>query len=156
MASQFLPEDAEAGVQALLVAQLVNVRVGSVGELDVTEKGELIFDPPCVRTLYLGSVYSSDSAQDNSRLTYNVDHMIDVVCADEDLRSSEAQREATKKLLGRVLPILAGARVPLQDGSKSEPIDLRGIRAVGEDNIGTIYALTIAVPGIAQFDGVNA
>jgi len=155
MSSMFLPGDVEVGVQALLgglsLTDGTPVNVGSIGQLDIDDADELIFDPPMARTYYEGT--PGYRSLDNQALTYDVIHMIQVWFYVESLSSKEEQREETKNLLGRALPLLAGARVSLSDGGRSEPIRLRDIGGVIDTNFGKIYALRCEVPGIAQFPG---
>ena len=152
--TQFLSLDVEAALQTLLTAQLPGVNVDSIGEKDLNDDDQLVFDPPCVRTRHGGTDYKSVESQE---LTYNAAHIMEVWCCAEDLRSKEAQRAATEALLATVLAIVAGARLLLSDGThKSEPIRLVGVTDVYQETVGSCYILAIAVPGIAQFPGTNA
>ena len=152
--SAFLPDTAEAAVGALLAAKLDGVDTSSIGGKDINDDGQLVFTPPCARTRYVGSLYSGIS--DNQALNYNCEHVVEIFCAAENLRSLEAQREDTKALMGRVLVQMAGARLSLSDGSKSEPCRVVDVKSIPEDIVGMIYIVSVAVPGIAQFDGPNA
>ena len=158
-ASMFLPGDVEAGVQALMKAALGGVNVGSIGDLNTDENGELVFDPPAARTFYANSRYVANS--DSQALTYDeTDHQIDIWCAAENLTSLEAQRNDTLALVAKVLPVLAGARIALADGSVSEPVRLMGVTGALQGKSGasvrTVYVIAIEVPGIAQFPGTYA
>ena len=153
-ASQLLPVDVQSAVQSLLKNELSGVNVGSIGDLTTDENGELIFDPPCVRTFFSNTRYAGDN--DNLALTYDdTSHELQIWCAAENLSSLEAQRMDTLKLVGRVLPLLAGALLQLADGSQSEPCRL--VSLVGSLQgrqgapVATVYTITIEVPGIAQF-----
>lgn len=152
--STFLPSTAEAAVGALLGSQLDGVDTKSIGGKDVNEEGQLVFRPPCARTRYAGSQFAGTN--DNQALTYNCDHIVEIFCVAANLRSKEAQREDTKALADQVLQQLAGARLKLDDGSKSEPVRLIDVKGIPEDACGTVYIVSVAVPGIAQFDGLNA
>ncbi len=158
-ASMFLPGDVETAVQALLTAGLPSVSVGSIGALDTDENGELVFDPPCARTFYANSHYVANG--DSQALTYDdTSHQIDIWCAAENLTSLEAQRTDSLTLVGQVLPVLAGARISLADGSLSEPVRLMSITGALQGRSGapvrTVYIIAIEVPGIAQFPGTYA
>ena len=156
MPSMFLPEDAEDGVTALLQGLQMDdgtpVNIGSIGQPELDDSDQLVFDPPMSRTLYVGSPrYRSD---ENQALVYpDVMHIVEVWCSAQDLHSKEDQRRATIHLLGRVMPILAGARVSLSDGGHSEPILILGVFASVDAAHGKVYILSVGVPGIAQFPG---
>jgi hypothetical protein len=150
----FLPATAEVATKDLLAAKLAGVDVKSMSGSDFDEDGQLVFRPPCSRTRYVGSMY--ESLHDNSAVTYNCDHIIEVWCCASNLRSREDQREDTKALAGKILEQLAGARLALADGSKSEPVRIVDVKTLETDLRGTIVVVSVAVPGIAQFDGVNA
>lgn len=153
MASQFTPDLVEAAAIALLKAQATGVSVGSIGELDIDDDDQLICDPPMARTFYMGT--GAVETHDSSALTYNVDHIVQVWCAAEDLRSKQAGREASKQIVAMVLEIMTGARLLLGDGSKSEPVRWEGITGVPDDTLGRVYVVSFAVPGIAQLPGAN-
>jgi hypothetical protein len=156
MPSMFLPEDAEKGIAALLAGLQLSdgepVNVGSIGQLTLDDNDQLVFDPPMARTYYAGSpVYRSD---ENQALAYqDVRHIVEVWCYVESLRSKEEQRDETIQLLGQVLPILAGARIPLSDKGASEPVRILNISGVIDVSFGKIYIVSVEVPGIAQFPG---
>ena len=158
-ASMFLPGQVETAIQALLKLALTGVNVGSIGDLNTDENGELIFDPPAVRTFYATSRYEAHG--DSQALTYDdTSHQFDIWCAAENLTSLEAQRTDTLTLVAQVLPVLAGARLPLADGSVSEPVRLMGVAGSLQGKQGapvqTVYTISIEVPGIAQFPGTYA
>jgi hypothetical protein len=150
----FLPEVAEIAVQKLLKQQLDQVEVESISSTDIDEDGNLVFHPPCARTRYLRSIFQTTN--DSQMLTYNCEHIIQIFCAVDSLRSPEEQREDTKGLMGRILTQMAGARLVCADGSKSEPVRLIDCTGIEEDIVGTVYIVSVAVPGIAQFAGINA
>lgn len=156
--SMFLPLMVDQAVQAFMAANLTGVNVGSIGELDTDEDGELVFDPPCARTMYSSTEFGE--AADNLQLTYDaVDHAVDIWCADENLASLETQRQASLAVISQLLPVIAGARISLSDGSASEPVRLVRVQAALQGRNGapvrTVYIVTVIVPGIAQFPGVE-
>ena len=158
-ASMFLPGDVEQAVQTLLQNALPSVNVGSIGDLDTDENGELVFDPPAVRTFYATTRYVANG--DSQALTYDdTSHQIDIWCAAENLTSLEAQRYDTLALVAQVLPVLAGARLALADGSVSDPVRLLQLMGSLQGRQGapvrTVYTIAIEVPGIAQFPGTYA
>jgi hypothetical protein len=153
-ASQFLPGDTQTALQALLVSALPGVNIGSLGDLSTDQNGELIFDPPCARTFFAGTEYADNS--DNLALAYDdSSHEIDIWCAAENLTSLEAQRLDTLTLVAQILPVVAGARLVLADGSTTEPVRLRSIVGTLQGKLGapvaTVYTIKVQVPGIAQF-----
>ena len=158
MPSQMLSSDIERGVQQFLRQQMQDLPEGAVdslGEKDISEGDQLVFQTPCVRTRYLGVDYVP--MRDNTALAYQAPHLVEIWCADEDMRSKEAEREATKRLLDRVTPIICGARIPLSDdpGVTSDPILLRRVYSLIQDIVGSVYILVIEVNGVAQFPGLN-
>lgn len=153
--SQFLPGDAVQAVEDLLAARLTQISVGSIGALEINDDDQLVWDPPCVRTRYAGSKYAT--THDNQMLAYNADHIVELWCAAENLTSKEAQRQDTMTMVvHQVLPQIVGARLALEDGSKSEPVRVVDIKGFVEDIAGMLYIISVAVPGIAQFPGTNA
>jgi len=151
-----LSADIESSVKNLLSAALGSgIDVASLGLKDINEEGQLIFRPPCVRTRYVGGDYTR--LHDNTHCNYDYAPMVEIWCVEEDLRSAEDQREASKRLLDRVKPIVAGARIVLSDdGKNSEPIILRKDFPFPQDIVGMVYILVVEVPGIAQFPGLFA
>jgi hypothetical protein len=150
----FLPGDTQTALQALLRDQLPNVNVGSVGDLSTDQDGELVFDPPCARTFFAGTDYGE--THDNVAQFYDeASHEIDIWCAAENLSSLEAQRRDTLILVGKILPVLAGAELMLRDGTTTQPVRLRGIVGTLQGRQGapvnTVYTIKVQVPGIAQF-----
>ena len=153
-ASMFLPGDVQSTLQALLAASLAGVNVGSIGDLNTDANGDLIFDPPCARTFFVGMNYADEG--DNLALTYDeAEAEIDIWCAAENLSSLEAQRIDTLSLVARILPVIAGAKLSLADGTVSEPVRL--VSVVGSLQgkqgapVATVYTIKVRVPGIAQF-----
>ena len=157
--SMFLPLTVDQAVQAFMKANLTGVNVGSIGELDTDENGELVFDPPCARTMYASTEFGE--AADNLQLTYDdVAHTIDIWCADENLQTLEAQRQQSLAVVSQLLPVIAGAKISLNDDSTTEPVRLvrvesKLLQAQGGTPLRTVYIVTVLVPGIAQFPGVE-
>lgn len=156
MPTMFLPDDVENAVSALLAAQLININTSPIGEADIDDDDQLVLTFPCARPRYVASSYAESN--DLTQTTYNCEHAYEIWCADENLANKEAQRQAAKAIVRQVLPILAGARLALADGSgdTTSPIRLLGIDSIVGDVLGMIYVVRVAVPGIAQFAGVNA
>jgi hypothetical protein len=155
VASEFKREDIEDAIVTLLTAQMpAAISIATVGTNDLTDDGELVFVPPCVRVLYQGD---DARALESTRCNYDVDAMFAVMCADEDLRSKEAQRKASSALVSQVKRILAGARLILADGGKTEPVRyVKTDSLMGNNVVPVVYIPIFAVPGIAQFAGTNA
>ncbi len=154
--SQMQTADIESGVRDLLRTGLgPGIDVQTLGINDINDDGQLVSTPPCVRTKYVGCRYAP--LHDNTHTSYDAFPTLHIWCADEDLHSAEAQREASKRVLDLVKPILAGARIPLSDdGTTSMPILLVEDGIFMQDFLGSVYILTIQVPGIAQYPGTFA
>jgi hypothetical protein len=152
---QFLPGDVEQSLLALLEKALGDgADVQPLGEKDLGDNDELVIQLPGIRTRYIGSRFTKQ--HDNLALNYDVDHMFEIWCAAENLTSKEDQRNDTLALVQLMLPQIAGARLVLSDGeTKSEPIRMIGIDPFPQDIVGMVYITTAAVPGIAQFPGIN-
>jgi hypothetical protein len=149
-----LPDDVEQALLAALTAGLKGIYVGAIGDSDINDDDQLILQMPCARQRYVSTEYRNQG--DNQWLTYDVCHLFEIWTAAEDLSSKEAQRTATLALLRKVLPLMAGARLALPDGSVTEPVALKGIGKLPNDIIGQIYICTIEVSAIAQFPGTLA
>jgi hypothetical protein len=152
--TQFLPDDSEDALVDLLKLVLSSVSVATVGEQDINDSDELVFRAKSVRVMFDDTQYSDTG--DNQGLTYNAVHKFLIFCAGEDLRSKEAQRKASLALVRQVLNQVVGARLSLEDGSKSEPVYPTGTGKFMQEDLGTVYIVGIGVPGIAQFTGPNA
>lgn len=150
-ASMVLPGDVEQALLATLGANLTDIYVGAIGKNDIGDDDQLILQMPCARQRYVSTDYKNEG--DNQWLTYDVSHIFEIWAAAEDLTSREAQRTATLAVIAEVLPIVAGARLNLADGSVTEPVAVKSISGLPEDIIGRLYILTIEVCAIAQFPG---
>lgn len=142
-------------VNQLLMDQAGISDVQAICEKDYNESGEVVMTPPSVRTYYAGTRFLSTS--DSQRLSYESVGEFFILCADED-HSGDAilQAYASVKLVDQVLSILAGARINLPAGDRSEPITILRIEPVPCAGVGTAYGIAIEVPGLAQFTGANA
>jgi len=156
MPTMFLPDDVETALSDLLKAQLTGIETSPIGEADIDDDDQLVLKMPCARPRYAASSYAESN--DLTQTTYNAEHAYEIWCADENLTSKEAQRQAAKAIVRQVLPVLAGARLTMPDNSasKTAPIRLLGIDSIVGDVLGMIYVVRVSVPGIAQFSGVNA
>jgi hypothetical protein len=161
-ASMVLPGDVEQSLLAALTAGLAEpasnfpagIAVGAIGDRDINDDDQLVLQMPCARQRYVGTAYKDSG--DNQWLTYDTSHMFEIWCAAEDLTSKEAQRTATTAVLAVVIPLVAGARLRLSDGSVTEPVALKNVGKLPDDIVGSIYILTIEICGIAQFPGTLA
>jgi hypothetical protein len=149
-----LPGDVEQALVAALDAGLTNINVGAIGSSDINDDDELVLKMPCARSRYASTEYRNQG--DNQWLTYDAAHLFEIWCAAEDLTSKEAQRTATLSVVGQVLPLIAGARLALPDGSVTEPVELKNIGKLPDDIVGQIYIVTVEVSAIAQFPGTLA
>jgi hypothetical protein len=139
---------------ALLVAQLNGVDVQEVSDKDFNADGDLIMNPPSVRTYFAGCDYSSTF--DNQKLSYDATGKFMLLCAGQNLQSIAAQAHASAQLADQVCGLIAGARITLPSGDISEPITLKSIDPLPVEEIGIAYGVAIEVPGLAQFPGTNA
>jgi hypothetical protein len=153
-ASEVLPGDVEQALLAALESNLPGINVGAISDKDINDDDQLVLYMPCARQRYVGTEYRNQA--DNQWLTYDTCHNFEIWCGAEDLTSKEAQRTATLAILTLVLPLVAGARLPLPDGSVTEPVALKTIGKLQDDILGTIFILSVEVSGIAQFPGTLA
>lgn len=154
MASKFQIDDVWNALTALLKAKLAStINVANVGIKDLSDEGDLVLLPPCVRVLFQGD---NATAMETQKLNYDVSAIFAVMCSAEDLRNREASRQKTIQLVDQVKEVLAGARLLLADGSKTEPVRYLQTDPMPDDLVGLVYIPIFAVPGIAQFSGANA
>jgi hypothetical protein len=115
-----------------------------------------VLQPPAVRLRFKGAGYKS--ARDNSRVTYEATLPFELLCYEENLRSPADQRKATLVLVSALQDQLAGARLTLQDGAKTQPITMVAVDLVATDDgpVDQLFAVSIEVNGFAQFGGPNA
>jgi hypothetical protein len=150
----FLPDDTLAALLALLQGHLAlsgrKVSVETIGEKDFGDDDQLILELPAVRVRYDSSVYEQ---RGNNARVYDAEHIFQIWCAAENLRSNEDQRNDTLKLLRQALPLLIGVKVALPDGSQTDPIRVLNISSLPDDNVGTIYITSVGIAGTAQFPG---
>ena len=66
------------------------------------------------------------------------------------------QARASARLAAQAKNILAGARITTADGDVSEPVTWLSTQMLPVPDLGIAYALAFEVPGLAQFDGLNA
>ena len=164
--SQFRIDQVEAALIALLnsvmpaaygtVEAPVLVDVNSVNSKDFNAQGQLALKPPALRVQFSDANYAN--LHDNQRLTYQPALLFDVLCWGSSLRSKADERLQILGLVDVVLNQLAGARLLLADGTQSMPIEIRRVSLVIPDDGGPVdqlFAITILVSGIAQFDGPN-
>ena len=141
-------------VNQLLIDQLGISDVQALSDSDFNQDGEIIMTPPSARTFYDGSDFASTS--DSQRLSYEVVDRYMILLADEDRTSAIAQAYASAKLVDVALPILAGTRINLPAGDRSEPVTIVAVKPLPVAGVGKAYAIAIEVPGLAQFAGANA
>lgn len=139
---------------ALLASQLAGVDCATITDRDFNEDGELIMNPPSVRTFFESE--TAQATSDSQRLSYLVDGRYTVLVVDQDYRGVTEQARATIQLVNQVKSILAGARLLLPTGETSEPLQWYATAPQPVDGVGVAYAVGFLVPGLAQFPGVNA
>ena len=154
MSLDFNPVDLWAALVALLKQQLgPEVDVDAIGVNDFDADGELTVRTPAVRVVFGDEDATSFEMQGQN---YAVEQNFGVICAAEDLRAPQAQRDVTLQLARKVKLILAGARIQTCDGELSEPVLYRRLRPLPTANVGLAYVPEFCVPGIAQFPAPNA
>ncbi len=82
-----------------------------------------------------------------------------MLCFVSSLRSKADERLQILSLVAVALNQLAGARLALADGSSSMPIEIKDVALVLPNDGGPVdqlFAITIEISGIAQYDGPNA
>lgn len=140
-----------------LGVDLAPVDIDSLGDEDFNAQGQLVLNPPSVRLRFRGAPYNN--LHDSRRLTYQSEPNFELLCFESSLRSKADERKQTLVLTAVATDQLAGARLNLQDGSKSMPITVVDVvLAEGEDGqpVDQLFAIRFIVEGIAQFSGVNA
>jgi hypothetical protein len=81
-----------------------------------------------------------------------------VLCFESSLRSKADERLQILGLVAVALNQLAGARLALADGTRSMPLEIKRVSLVIPDDGGPVdqlFAITVLISGIAQFDGPN-
>jgi len=153
MTGMFFPDDVVNAAVATLASLNGNgVNTGQISELDIEDNDQLVFDPPCVRIRYAGAKYQDNC--DNQGLLYNdVRHYLDYWCAAENLTGKTEQANDTLTLIRQVLPLVVGSRLALPNGESSEPLRITDITSLPDDPAGTVFVLSVMVPGIALFTG---
>lgn len=164
--SQFQIPDVEAALISLLKSVMpaaygtpaapVLVDIDSIGDKDFNAQGQLALKPPSIRVRFGGAEFNN--LRDNQRLTYEAGMPFEVMCFESSLRSKADERLQTLVLVQTTLNQLAGARLALADGSSTMPLTAKGVSPViTEDGpVDQLFAITVLVNGIAQFDGPNA
>jgi hypothetical protein len=138
----------------LLNSQLDNVDCANITDRDFSEDGELILNPPSVRTFFEGE--NAAATSDSQRLSYLVDGKFTVLVVDQDYRGITEQARATLQLVNKVKSVLIGARLLLPTGETSEPVQWYATAPQPLEGMGVAYAAGFIVPGLAQFQGPNA
>jgi hypothetical protein len=132
------------------------VQVDSLGDKDYDDDGSLVLQPPCLRVRFGRGVY--DNLRDNQRLTYQGGLDFEVLAYESSLRDPADERKQTLVLVAAVQDQLAGARLTLQDGSRTQPITMKSVALIETQGgpVDQLFSVVIEVNGVAQFSGVNA
>jgi hypothetical protein len=133
------------------------IDINTVNSKDFNSQGQLAIKSPSMRIQFGES--SFDNLRDNQRLSYESGIHFDILCFKSNLHSKADERLQTLGLVDVALNQLAGARLALQDGSSSMPIELKRVSLVIPDDGGPVdqfFAITILVKAIAQYNGPNA
>lgn len=156
MSQQLKPADVEAALVELLAAQLKKdgVTVEAVSDRSFDADGNLIANPPAVLVLWSGAQYSD--GQDNQQTQYDAMQPVGLLCGARSLRGSEKERTGAQELVAAVVNIMAGARLPLSDGTRTQPTKLMNVEMFQfSKDFGTWYTVTVGVNAFVQFDGEN-
>jgi hypothetical protein len=135
----------------------VKIDVATVNSKDFNAQGQLAIKPPSLRVQFAEAEFSD--LRDNQRLTYESGLLFDVLCFESSLRSKADERLQIIGLVDVALNQLAGARLALSDGTSSMPITLKRVSLVIPNDDGPVdqlFAITILIKGIAQYNGPNA
>jgi hypothetical protein len=161
MSTTFRIDYVEAALLTLLNTSLATaygapVNIDSLGEDDFDAEGQLVLQPPSVRVRFVADSYNN--FHDSRRLTYQSEPAFEILCFESSLRSKADERKQTLVLVASVINQLAGARLNLEDGSKSMPITINDVRLVETEQgpVDQLFSVRVTVEGIAQFSGVNA
>ncbi len=150
-----------AALVALLAAQLSAaygqpVDVQEAGSKDFDDEGNLVLRKVAVRVQFGRGRFGP--ARDITRTTLSNALEYRIICRHESLRGDAEMRNRTLALLECCAERLAGARLPLPDGTFTEGVLLQAVAPV-EDAYGPVencYGLSIEVTGYAQYAGVNS
>jgi hypothetical protein len=135
----------------------VLVGIDTVNSKDFNAQGQLAMKPPSMRVQFGEASFSN--LRDNQRLTYESAVDFDVLCFESSQRGKADERLQTLRLVDAALNQLAGARLALADGTSTMPLELKRVSLVIPDDGGPVdqlFAITVQVKGIAQFNGPNA
>jgi hypothetical protein len=134
----------------------VAINIDSLGDEDFDAEGQLVLQPPSIRVRFTDSPYNP--LKDNQRLTYQAVPGFQLLCFESSLRSKADERKQTLVLVSVVLDQLAGARINLADGSKTQPVTIENVQLVEGASAGVdqLFDVRIGIEGFAQFSGANA
>ena len=159
MPSQFSPDQVVAAMVALgsKIPPFNGdaVDVAALGDADFNDKGDLVVQSLSARIRFVDASYA---AKESQKTTYGAALNFAVLVYAENLRSRNDERMDSLRLAGQVQACYAGARLHLEDGSWTEPLELLTISPVmnADGVIDQYYGVTFRVPAIAQFPGSNA
>lgn len=149
MANQFTADQVEAALLQLLSDAFGATPVRALTDSDVNEMGDLVVDTPCVLLRLEDEV--EDSSGDHLKINYEAQQAWLVIVGARNLRSVAAERTSAYGMIETAKEALAGAKLALDNGSFSYPIELSRASLLQFDKNGTFYALAVMVPGNAQF-----
>jgi hypothetical protein len=149
VASQIKLEDVDAALQAALVAANLGAQVSGISTENFDDEGNLILVPPAVLVLFDSEVLSAHRS--NTKLDYTSDKQFAILCGARVFSGDKDERNAAYQLVSKVKDALAGLKLTLADGSKTEPITLVGVNRELFDNNGTWHSVMVRVSGTAMF-----
>ncbi|MBZ5533090.1 MAG: hypothetical protein LAO20_16795 [Acidobacteriia bacterium] len=153
MPTQLKIEDVHSALLAALQADAgiaaTHALVAAVTDKTVDAEGSLIAIPPAVLPIYSSTL--DGERGDTTRTTYSTDHEFLILCGAQDLTGTDNERIGCQKLISLVRKAVAGLRLTLADGGKTDPIKLNGVEFFQFDQNGTWFGVKVLVTGAAQF-----
>jgi hypothetical protein len=149
MSSQLKIEDVDAALQAALVAANLGAQVSGISDQNFDNEGNLIIVPPAVLVLFESETLTAQRS--NTRLDYTADKQFSILCGARNFAGDQSEKVSAYQLATKVRDALAGLKLLLADGSKTEPITLLGVQREQFDSNGTWYSVLVSVGGTAQF-----
>lgn len=153
---QLLNSALPAAYATALGAASASINIDSLGDEDFDAEGQLVLQPPSIRVRFIGDDFNT--LKDNQRLTYQAVPQFELLCFESSLRDKADERRQTLILVSVVLDQLAGARINLADGSKTQPVTIEDVRLIEGASAGVdqLFSIRIGIEGFAQFSGANA
>ncbi len=132
------------------------VDVQESGSGDFDNDGQLVLKKIAIRVRFGDGEFGQ--TRDITRTTLSSSLYFQVVCAHGSLRSENEQRDRTLELAACAVGLLGGTRLVLPDGTRSEPILVRGVAQMSDayGPVADCYGVSIEVGGFLQLSGEYA